>query len=321
MKKSNFDSLMERYLAGNVTPYERRKIEAWLEVMKTERSTDLELTTEDQERLFKKITSTTSGVDDIIALHPKPSRVKRFFSQQWVQVAASVVILLSVSFVGWNVVSVSAPFHGLVSAGRQKIILNDGSVVWLKKGSKFAYYEKDDGTRHARLSGEALFEVAKIPNSSFTLACDQIKVSVLGTSFSVKTRSERIELNVLTGSVKLTSPQDSLGVRVSHGQKVVYAVQGELSREVLTQKEIVGLTKNTEYDMKFTRKPMREVIESIARKFDVVITVTDEELNSCHISADFTDTSLENTFRILSDILNISYTVKGNNITVTGKGC
>lgn len=321
MKKSNFDALMERYLAGKVTSYERRKIEAWLEVMKTERTSDIELTSEDQEKLFKKIIGEGNSVDDVIALYPKQSPVTRFFTRQWVQIAASVVILLSASFIVWNLVSDSAPLHGLGAGDMQKVILNDGSVVWLKKGSKFAYYEKDDGTRHARLTGEALFEVAKITNSTFTIVCDKITVGVLGTSFRLKTGPERIELNVLTGRVKLTSAQDSAGVNVEPGQKVIYAMAGELSREVLTEKEITGLTENTQYSMKFTRAKMDQVISSIARKFDVIITVTDKELNNCHISADFTDNSLENTLTILSDMLNITYTINGKNIKLSGKGC
>jgi transmembrane sensor len=313
MEKSNFDELMERYLAGKVTAHERLKIEAWLEVMKTERTTDLEFTNADQERLFKKITDTISNADDIIALHPRPARMKRLFSQQWVQVAASVAILLTVSFTVWNLVG--------DSSRKEKVILNDGSIVWLKEGSKFAYYEKDDGTRHARLTGEALFEVAKIPNSSFTIVCDKINVGVIGTSFSLKTGEERIELNVLTGKVKLTSEKDTVGISVEPNQKVIYTTGGEINQLVLTGKEVAVLTENTEYNMKFTKTAMEDVIESIARKFDVTISVGDEALNNCHISADFTDNSLENTLKILSDMLGISYTINDKHITLSGKGC
>jgi transmembrane sensor len=184
MEKSNFDTLMERYLAGKVTPYERLKIEAWLEVMKTERTTDLELTRADEERLFKKITGTDTSVGDIIAMHPQRSRMKRIFSKQWVQIAASVTILLAASFTIWNLVSDSAPL--LASSGKEKVILNDGTIVWMEQGSNLVYYEKDDGTRRARLTGEALFEVAKIPNSSFTVECGKITVGVVGTSFTLE---------------------------------------------------------------------------------------------------------------------------------------
>ena len=43
MQKSDFDQLMERYVTGKVSEQERKKIEAWLDVMKTEDNTDLEL--------------------------------------------------------------------------------------------------------------------------------------------------------------------------------------------------------------------------------------------------------------------------------------
>lgn len=312
---------MERYLTGNVTDYERLKIEAWLEVMKTERTADIELTDEDQERLFRKITGNSASISDIQALYPKRAPLKRLFSKQWVRVAASVVLLLTASFAVWNLVTDSAPLHRLVAHGTEKIILNDGTIVWLKEGSKFAYYEKDDGTRHARLTGEALFEVAKIPNSSFTITCDKITVGVLGTSFNLKTGAERIELDVLTGKVKLTSVHDSVGVSVTPNQTVIYSVQGEIDRAVLTQKAIAELTENTEYNMQFTNATMEEVIESLARKFDVTITVKDKSLNNCHVTANFTDDALEHSLEILSEVLHISYSIKGKHISLSGKGC
>ena len=42
MKKSNLDLLMHRYITNQVSELERIKIEAWLNVMKAERATELE---------------------------------------------------------------------------------------------------------------------------------------------------------------------------------------------------------------------------------------------------------------------------------------
>lgn len=321
MEKSNFDELMERYLAGKVTPYERLKIEAWLEVMKTERTTDLEFTTADQERLFKKITGTDASVGDVIAMRPQRSRAKQIFSKQWVQIAASVTILLAVSFTVWNLVSDSAPLNLQGSSGKEKVILNDGSIVWMEQGSSLVYYEKEDGTRRARLTGEALFEVAKIPNSSFTVECGKIMVGVVGTSFTLKTGQEHIELKVFTGKVNLTSAEDTLGVNVLPNEKVIYTVKGEVQRIALKEEERTKAIAHTEYDMLFDNSSMRNVIERLEKKFEVKISVSDQNVNKCRVTANLSDHSIEDSLTIISDMLDITFTIHGKTVAISGKGC
>gem|GEM_PF-6316281 len=85
--------------------------------------------------------------------------------------------------------------------------------------------------------------------------------------------------------------------------------------------DISALTADTEYNMKFRSESMKNVIKSIARKFDVTISVTDKNLNNCHVSADFTDSSLESTLTILTEMLDINYTIKGSHVQLSGKGC
>lgn len=70
MEKSDFDRLMERYLKNEVSEDERVKIEAWLEVMKTDDNTDLELSRKDEDRIFQKLTDRLVNVEEIMKLKP-----------------------------------------------------------------------------------------------------------------------------------------------------------------------------------------------------------------------------------------------------------
>ncbi len=318
--ETNFDRLLHRYLQDQLSEQEKAKFTAWLDVLHTENDRGLELSKLDQERLFQKITSEAESVDDVIALYPKRSVLKRTLSKQWVQIAASVVVILSISFSIWNVTTNSRRPERHASHGKEKVILNDGSIVWLQEGSKFIYYEKD-GERRATLTGEALIEVAKVPNRPFTITCGSINVKVLGTSFNLKTGQERIEVNVLTGTVSLTSVKDNAGVQVARNEKVVYTAGGEVERIALTEKDVSAIIENTEYNMRFRGASMQKVIEGIARKFDVTVTVKNMHLNKCHISADFTDNSLESTLMILTDLLEVTYTIKADQIELSGNGC
>ena len=319
MEETNFDRLLHRYLHNELSEQEKKKFLAWLDVLHKENHTDLELSTDDQEKLFQKITSKIDSVDDVFALYPKRPAIVKLFLKRWVQIAASVIVILSLSFAVWNIVHDTAPEQSLASS-TDKIILNDGTIVWLQGDSKFVYYEKD-GARHAKLTGEGLFEVAKISDRPFIITCGDINVKVVGTSFTLKTGQGHIELSVLTGKVNLTSTADRVGVYVEPKEKIIYTTKGKIERKIITGTELTAIIKNTEYDMAFRSASMERVIECIAKKFDVTVTVSNENLRRCHISADLTDKSLESTLELLSDLIDVTYTINGQHVDLSGNGC
>lgn len=157
MEKSNFDKLLEKYATNETTPEETAKIEAWLDVAKTENFSEDEFTKSQEEHLFKKITGNL-GLNEF--KHSLPVRRRRLSS--WtIGIAASFLLILSISALVWMISNNSTV---------EKLILNDGTLVWLKGDSRLNYYEKpNDPTRYAELSGEGLFEVAKDPARPFVI--------------------------------------------------------------------------------------------------------------------------------------------------------
>lgn len=315
MKKSNFDRLLDRYMTGRVSHEERKKIEAWLKLMKAERDTELRLSEADAERLFQRITGSVNSIDDVVALYPRRSRLRKTFSRTWVQVAASVVLLVSISFLLWPVTSADVS-----PSAKEKLILQDGTLVWLKEGSTFAYYQKD-GIRHGELQGEALFEVARVPNSVFTISCGKIRVSVRGTSFNLKEVGDSVELKVLTGRVNVSSSTDTAGVDVDRHQTLVYTLNGAMKVASLKEEEVVGVIAGTQYDMRFSDTRMEEVIVRLEQKFDVNIVVRDRELNDCRVTVDMTDNTLERSLVMITDLLDVTYKRSEKEIELSGHGC
>lgn len=320
MQKSDFDQLMERYVTGKVSEQERKKIEAWLEVMKTEDNTDLELSDEDEARIFQKLTSNQTTVDDVVALRPKrKARLDRWM----LRIAASLVIVSLVSYTAWYFTASPENQLEVVSKnGIEKIILNDGSLVWMHGESKVMYYEKqNDGARYTTFEGEALFEVVKDANHPFIVQCGDVKVKVLGTSFSIKTNPEHVELTVLTGKVNLSSSANTEGIDVLPQEKVIYKSNGEFEKLSTNQQEIASITKNTDYNMQFTNNRMDDVITRIESKFNVSVKLSDKNIRDCQITADFTDQSLEKSLQLITEVLDVTYSIKDNTVTITGTGC
>lgn len=320
MQKSDFDQLMERYVTGKVSEQERVKIEAWLDVMKTEDNTDLELSDADEARIFQKLTSSQTTVDDVVALRPKRKpRLDRWM----LRIAASLVIVSVVSYTVWYfTASTENQLEVISKDGIEKIILNDGSLVWMRGESKVMYYEKkDEGARYTTFEGEALFEVVKDVNHPFIVQCGDVKVKVLGTSFSIKTNPDHVELTVLTGKVNLSSSANTEGIDVLPQEKVIYKSNGEFEKLSTNQQEIASITKNTDYNMQFTNNKMDDVIERIESKFNVSVKLSDKNIRNCRITVDFTDQSLEKSLQLITEVLEVTYSIKDNTVTITGTGC
>lgn len=304
---------MQRYITGEVTEQEKKKIEAWLDITKTDGGTESAMTDEDEERLLRKILSNANEED-----RSQPG-ILTYFKRYPLRVAACLLLALSAAFLSWQVMKVE-PAPPTASAPKmQKKILDDGTIVWMKNGSHLAYIE-ENGIRRASLTGEALFEVAKNPEMPFVIDCEKLIVKVVGTSFHLKSSAEELELRVLTGTVSLSSTANGDSVKLSANEKA-HAVNGKILKEKLDPAEVLEVTGATEYNMAFHHTELGNVLEQIAKKFDMPVTLEDNNAARCRLTADFTDHSLESTLDILAELLDIGYQIQGDTIVITGSGC
>lgn len=72
--------------------------------------------------------------------------------------------------------------------GQYKVVLPDGSTVWLNASSKITFPTSFDGhaSRVVQLSGEAFFDVKHDPNQPFIVQSKGQRVEVLGTMFNIQ---------------------------------------------------------------------------------------------------------------------------------------
>jgi transmembrane sensor len=315
MSETNFDELMKRYLTGQVSEPERVKIEAWLEVKKTEDAADEELSVEDEERLFQKIVASTQTVDEVKAFRPWH---KRSPTSPWVMRIAAVLVLVATMIFAVSYFKSDKQRIMYTSSGAvKKILLADGSLVWLR-GISTLSYEIKDGNRITTFQGDALFEVAKDASHPFLIQCGDATIRVLGTSFNVHAANDSLEVGVLTGKVNVSSHTGSINIEPH--QKAVL-VSGNAITQSLPQQEVSHLIAQTQYDMKFADATLNQVIVRLAEKFDATITVIDNTVNNCHIAVDLTDNSLEGSLQMITEILDVEYNIQDRKVTLSGKGC
>jgi ferric-dicitrate binding protein FerR (iron transport regulator) len=94
------------------------------------------------------------------------------------------------------------------NGNRTRIVLPDGSQVWLNAGSNLDYnnsaFNKD--LREVTLNGEAYFDVTKNADKPFIIHTKKMDIKVIGTVFNVRSYNDEktAEASLIRGSIEVT---------------------------------------------------------------------------------------------------------------------
>lgn len=303
-------NLLKNYLEGTLSEEERARVEKWIESELAQESAS-HVTLDDTRKrlLLNRLHASMRG-----------KQVRVIPIRRWIQVAAAI-LLITFSYYTWNSFRAEQTLYSLAGNGIEKVILPDGSIVWLKANSKLTYPKAfGNQTREVKLEGEALFEVYKDATHPFIIQCGELTATVLGTSFNIRESRDTIEVAVLTGKVGLTTPNDIQSVIVLPHEKAIYTMQRVAKLET-TSREITSITSTTEYNMDFRQTSLREIITRIEGKFGVAVQLHESNILDCSMTADFTDQSLEVTLRNISNVLDFKYAIEANTVSISGGSC
>jgi len=316
MTESEFKELLSRYEKGQCSTAEKRLIDDWFDSPNYKENTPF---SDDYEKLRIK-NSLRESVYRTAGIGVR----KRFFIPSVIKVAASILLIAVLgygAFKYYEYTEIKKYAITEINSGREirKVILADGSIIWLKPDSKLKYPKnfKKRGERIVNLTGKALFEIEKDPSRPFVVHSGELTTTVLGTSFNIDASGENIEVVVLTGKVSVTSVNNKKGLVLMPEEKALYNISSkELAMENKAVIEPVKLEiiKGTEYNMKFNDTSMDEIINRIEGKFDVDIKLEDEALSECILTADFTSQSLIKTLDIISKVLSVEYKIDNNRV-------
>lgn len=110
---------------------------------------------------------------------------------------------------------------------RTKLVLPDGTQVWLNSGSRLTY-DKAFGTatREVALTGEAYFDVVKNAARPFVIHAPGFNIKVLGTAFNVRSfpGEKKSETSLIRGSIEVTfSDRPAEKIVLKPNEKLVIA--------------------------------------------------------------------------------------------------
>lgn len=350
MTEQEFNDLIKKYNRGHASPEESAMVEEWLEKREESRLFG-NLSNKERDNLkrslYNRIERQMFRMDDQFSVNTAIK--KRFFN---IRVAAALVFLCIASIGVWYFTYSGQSEDTVLASNRgvgsiKKVILSDGSLVWLKGDSQLTYPEEFTGPeRVVTLEGEGLFEITKAVQSPglidrilgnrsvrkpFIVRCGEMETRVLGTSFNIKNELGQTEVFVLTGKVAVSSFDNEESIELLPKEKVVYIHREKLLKKMDRVEDVKTNMENnnelysnyiegTEYDMNFENTEMSEVASRVEEKFEIPVRLT-QSLDSCLIRANFTDQSLVNTLEMIAEALNASYEIRDSIIFMSGRGC
>ena len=242
-------------------------------------------------------------------------------SSGWMRVAAAILLLVASGLVINYFIYRTSDVHYQTASDTKVIALPDGSRVTLNRKSRLSHSpEFNEENRAVQLSGEAFFEVADNVQLPFVIHTNEGTVEVIGTTFNVQAydSTSDVEVVVETGVVLFSVPAVK-SLELKAGTRGVYKKE---SRDMTSgvNDDVNFQSWNTQR-MIFTDAPLRKVVETINRTYNVNITVATGVPESCAVTVTFDKQSLDAVLRVLENTLGLEIRREGGNIEITGAGC
>ncbi len=191
--------------------------------------------------------------------------------------------------------------------------LEDGSVVYLAGNSSLQYpVHFQENKRNVILHGNALFDVAKNKARPFFIDTKYTTIEVVGTSFNIKSNDKvSFELSVSRGKVKVTDKNGGKKVLVSVGETVTLSPHGLILRQ--TKAAQTGQYNNC---IRFKDETLANIIRVINMASTGIKLRTVPEQESRRLTVSFSNDTPDMEAVLISEALNLRYTMNGNVITI-----
>ncbi|MFC5410767.1 FecR family protein [Larkinella bovis] len=255
----------------------------------------------------------------------EPALTRRLYTR-WYQVAAVFIGILLAGTVFYTLqeqkevaLTVTTKFGEV-----KKIILPDQSMVVLNGNSRLTYKKQwsSDEERAVNLAGEAYFSVTHTQNhQKFRVNMDeQMQVEVLGTKFTVTSRSQKKQVVLSEGKVQLAI----LGSQAKTAVAPVILKPGELlavyekpyrfdKRQVANPENYAAFQQNK---LVFINAPLSEVARTLEDTYGYHVTFGQPELAAKRFTGSSSANRVDHLLTAISKAFNLIVTQKGENIFI-----
>lgn len=242
----------------------------------------------------------------------------------WKLAAASAAIMTGIIFLSSIFrMDISAEQHETRNLARitsadgenKKIILPDGSIVWLHHNSSIVFdsllFNKQK--REVQLKGDAFFDVAKNKQKPFVIQAGRMEIGVIGTSFAVYAGNPDMHLvEVATGIVRVTA--GNRNEQLVAGNALSYNTQtGQVSRSNVSINEARALKGDALF---FERDDLLTIVQKLRYWYHRKITVEGSVKKPLSFTGVVKDDGLETVLNGLAYMAGFTYKINGHEIII-----
>ncbi len=200
--------------------------------------------------------------------------------------------------------------------GEYNLILADGTRVWLNANSELRYPVRFTGnTREVTVTGEAYFDVQKQNGKPFTVKTRLGNITVLGTQFNVTSYPEKEQLitTLVSGKVACKLP---------NGENIILSPDQQLTvgKNGTTEIKKVNTLYYTSWKdgmFLFENMKLEEIMDQLARWYDIHVFYTSENVKNLHFSGDLSRFKNIDTFiEMFEKSSDAKLTLKGKTLIV-----
>lgn len=277
------------------------------------------------EALNKQVRDTTFVTVQSGKSGGRPARIFYLAAASVIFVASLLGVLLSTNDIEVRVLEELSLEQETTNGGLRHMVLSDGTEVWLNAGSSLKYpgdFTKKE-RREVYLEGEAFFDVYENRDKPFIVRTSGVSISVLGTTFNVKSyaKDHVVETTLVSGKVTISSDEvDSLSVTLQPNQQALFSKESR-KIELKDLHDTGSLTEWRNGWMIFDDEPFSKIQQRLERWYNVTIHVEDPRSLLCTFSGKFKDKTLEEVLEIFSHTVPIRYHIDGTRVFIQGQLC
>lgn len=318
------EELMARFLMGECSEEELRKVNAWLDesdghvrelfrieelyhLGRADKLTDEKKTEKAEKQLFKRLEQ-----EEV-----KRYKVRRMYT--WMRYVAMFVGIFFMSGLGYHIYQTHSEANTLVAVTARdevkELMLPDGTKVWLNKHTTLKYpRDFSDKTRSVYMEGEAYFEVKRNKEKPFLVRSEAMQVRVLGTVFNMKSdKTNRSAVaTLIKGEIEVKGNHDEGMIVLAPGQK---AELNAVSRRLVVKQVDTGIENWHNNQFVFEKADIFTIARTLENSYGVrIILAPDMNSTKTYSGTLMKKKGVEDMLNQIKNVIPVEYKIVGNSV-------
>ncbi|MEZ2440802.1 FecR family protein [Chitinophaga sp. RCC_12] len=240
---------------------------------------------------------------------------------------AAAAAVLAAAWTLWHFTRTTAPAVQQLSSapgGKSKVILPDGSIVWLNSNTQLCYEKNSFGQqqREITLTGEAFFDIAKSEGVPFIIHAGKVNIRVLGTAFNVKayTGDSAVSTTLVRGKIAVSfggktvvmQPEEKLMVPATRLAPVLQ--QKHLEKDSSGQLREISWLNNK---LVFDNETFGELAVKMHQWYGVTLHFESAQLQQLRFSGIIDTESIDETLKMLQLSRPFNFRINGKDVRIS----